>query len=242
VLCSSELPADVSKVGFISQDLQAKYTFQGIVPRGRYPEVVVVDVGSSNTKGAYQEKPGNPPTIATFNIALGTKTYAQEINQARGDGAFRVTAEVMRKEKLIPLISEPVQQHPGLQTTSRLYLVGGFCWAMTTLLHPEAIDAPWVTLTKDEIKTFCDHAMSNPRQILNPGLEKVDAKVLDKAKDEISRVGKVFTEDQMMAGAQILITFLDRIHYQEKKAIFFSRKGIYAWPEGYVVEKIGAEK
>lgn len=253
VVGSSGLPAEVRRVltdtiydegvkmDFITPEMEARYEFQGIVPRGRYPEVVLVDIGSGNTKGGYVEKLTPELKIAIFNIALGTKTYAQEINKARGDGAFRVTAEVLRKEKLIPLIAEPVQQFPGLQNSPRLYLAGGICWAMATLLHPNSVDSAWTTLTKDEIKSFCDRAMSNPRQLLTPSFDKVDAKVLDKVKDETARIGKVFNEDQLMAGAQILITFLDRIHYQEKKAIFFARRGLYAWPAGYVLEKIQAK-
>ena len=253
VVGSSGLPAEVRraltdtiyddgvKMDFITPEMEARYEFQGIVPRGRYSEVVLVDIGSGNTKGGYVEKLTPEVMIATFNIALGTKTYAQEINKARGDGAFRVTAEVLRKEKLIPLIAEPVQQFPGLQTSPRLYLAGGICWAMATLLHPNSVDSAWTTLNKDEIKSFCERAMSNPRQVLTPSFDKVDAKVLDKVKEETARIGKVFNEDQLMAGAQILLTFLDRIHYQEKKAIFFARRGLYAWPAGYVLEKIQAK-
>jgi len=73
--------------------------------------------------------------------------------------------------------------------------------------------------------------------LLSPDLQKIDPKILDKVQAEVARVAKVFNEDQLMAGAQILMTFMDRIHYQDKKAIFFARKALYAWPQGYVLEK-----
>jgi hypothetical protein len=45
-----------------------------------------------------------------------------------------------------------------------------------------------------------------------------------------------------MAGALILKTFMDEMHFDEKDAIFFRRDALYAWPRGYILEKIPANR
>jgi hypothetical protein len=63
-----------------------------------------------------------------------------------------------------------------------------------------------------------------------------------KANEELTKIVKVFSEDQLMAGAFILKTFVDEMHFDEKDAIFFRRDALYAWPRGYILEKISANR
>jgi hypothetical protein len=63
-----------------------------------------------------------------------------------------------------------------------------------------------------------------------------------KANEELTKIVKVFSEDQLMAGAFILKTFMDEMRFDQKDAIFFRRDALYAWPRGYILEKIPANR
>ena len=98
-----------------------------------------------------------------------------------------------------------------------------------------------------DIDRFCDKATTDPNGLLHPELDRIPksfkAKDLEAAKqraqEEVERVGRVFTEDQLMAVAQILKVLKDSGLFEEKDAIFFAgQKALYAWPLGYILKKI----
>ena len=120
---------------FISSTDEAKYTFDGIVPEWRLGQVVVVDVGSGNIKGAYFESAQGGKHV-TFSIPLGTKALANKVDSSRGEMGFQEAAQMAKQDILIPQIREQTQVRPGMQTSSRVYLAGGASWALATLTRP----------------------------------------------------------------------------------------------------------
>lgn len=262
VVGSSGIPADVKSaiagktflegvtVEYIDAVKEATLVFRGIVPPKRLSQVVVLDIGSGNSKGAYVEKTKPGLTFTTYSIPWGTKTYAQEINKGRKDGSqFMVVADPLRKELILPAVQSAVRDFPGMQNLRRAYLAGGIPWAMATLLHPEEIgtdkkgrESAWVKITAEDIAKFYSKATTDPAALLQPDLAGVRKENRQKAEDEVARVGKVFNHDQLMAGAQILKTFADEMHFERKEAIYFARRALYAWPQGYILEKLAANK
>jgi hypothetical protein len=257
---SSGIPAEVKSaiagktflegttVDYIDATKEATLVFRGIVPPRRLTQVVVLDIGSGNTKGAYVEKTKPELTFSTYSIPWGTKTYAQEINKGRKDGSqFMVVADPLRKELVLPAVKSAVRDFPGMQNLRRVYLAGGTPWAMATLLHPEEIgpdkggrERAWVKITVEDISKYYNRATTDPAGLLQPDLSGVRKENRQKVEEEVARVGKVFNHDQLMAGAQILKTFADEMHFERKDAIYFARRALYAWPQGYILEKLAA--
>ena len=235
-------------IEFIDPAQEASLVFRGIVPARRLSQVVVLDIGSGNSKGAYVEKAKPALSFTTFAIPWGTKTYAQEVNKKRKDGSqFMIVADPLRTELLLPAVQSAVRDFPGMQNLRRAYLAGGIAWAMVTLLHPETVgpdknghEDAWVKVTVEDIANFYNKATTDPAALLQPSLTGVRKENRQKAQDEIARVGKVFNQDQLMGGAQILKTFSDEMHFERKDAVLFSRGALYAWPQGYILEKLAA--
>lgn len=259
---SSGIPAEVKSalagktflegaaIEYIDAEKEAALVFRGIVSPRRLGQVVTLDIGSGNSKGAYVEKSKPEVKFTTYSIPWGTKTYAQEINKGRKDGSqFMVVADPLRKELILPAVQSAVRDFPGMQNLRRVYLAGGTPWAMATLIHPEEIGADrkgressWVKISVEDITKYYTKATTDPAALLQPDLSGVSKENRQKAEDEVARVGKVFNHDQLTAGAQILKTFADEMHFDKKDAIYFARRALYAWPQGYILEKLAAGK
>jgi hypothetical protein len=235
-----------AKMEFISVEKEVSFEFRGIVPPRRVNQVVFIDIGSGNAKGAYSlASAGNVP-LKTFVFPWGTKTWAHEINQARGDGDFQLAADLLGQNKLLPAIKQVVQENPGINSLRRVYLAGGITWAMCTLLHPYD-QGSWVKIEASDIDTFFERTKTDPDSLLHPDLDQVPknltGKDLDAAKEKakaaVTKVGNVFSEDQLAAGAQILKELKETFGFDKKDAVFFAgEKALYAWPLGYVLEKV----
>jgi hypothetical protein len=259
IVGSSGIPADVrqilsdkileeveEKIEYATPEKESDLLFRGIVPFHRLTQVVVLDIGSGDSRGAYVDKLRPDLSFTNFEIPWGTKTCAGEINKLRRDGDFRVAADAFRLDILVPAVKGQIQRAPGMQTSRRVYLVGGIAWAMATLLHPYDQEGSWVKFYPGDINTFCEKATTSPNLLLHPDLTNpppvVPKNNVAKANEELTKIVKVFSDDQLMAGALILKTFMDEMHFDEKDAIFFRRDALYAWPRGYILEKIPANR
>jgi hypothetical protein len=237
-----------AEMEFINVEKEISLEFSGIVPAKRYNQVVLIDIGSGNTKGAYNEHSEGGAALKTFQLPWGTKTWAHEINVTRGDGDFGLAAHVLGENKLLPGIRQFSRENPDLNNRRRVYLAGGITWAMCRLLHPFD-QGSWVRVSDSDIDAFYERVKNDPGALLDPDLSQAPKGLAGerletakkKAESEIARVRDVFSKDQLLAGAQILKALKDTMAFDKKDAIFFAgEKALYAWDLGYVLEKITA--
>jgi hypothetical protein len=241
----SALTFSEGQIDFINPSQEAVLVFKGIVPVRRLSQVVVLDIGSGNSKGAYLESPKSGD-FATYSLPVGTKSWAAAVNASRtGDISFAAAADALRGSKLLPAVRSCIEQFPGMQGRRRVYLAGGTAWAMATLLHPEQIGVDangfrsnWVKLNAHDVDDYLKMATDNPGALLHPALTSVSERNRKEAEDEVAHVNTVFTQEQILAGAQVLKAFSDEMHFADKDALFFSRRALYAWPHGYLLEKL----
>ncbi|MBV8588309.1 MAG: hypothetical protein JO308_18645 [Verrucomicrobia bacterium] len=229
-------------IDFLTVDQEAKIEFTAVVPRNRIKQAVSIDIGSGNTKGGCWAATEPNSEFITFNVPWGSKTWAEHIDKVRGDTNFLIKADDLHGE-LLEAVRTQTQLNPGLQNKPRLYLSGGIVWALVTLLKPTD-SSILVKLSVADIDTFCQKATDDPMTLLNPDINESssssdsDSANTSKAQTEIARVGTVFSENQLMAGAIILKTLRDECYFQRKTAIYFSRNGLYATAIGYVISKL----
>jgi hypothetical protein len=230
-------------IDFLTADQEAKIQFSAVVPRSRIKQAVSIDIGSGNTKGGCWAATQPNSEFVTFSVPWGSKTWTEHIDKTRGDTNFLVKADVLNSE-LLEAVRTQTQLNPGLQNKPRLYLSGGIVWALVTLLKPND-SSTLVKLSVADIDTFCEKATDDPMALLNPDTDESSSESADsdsantsKAQSEIARVGTVFSENQLMAGAIILKTLRDECYFQRKTAIYFSRNGLYATAIGYVINKL----
>jgi hypothetical protein len=247
---------DGTPIDFMDVARECRLVFRGIVPPRRMGlnQVVVLDIGSGNSKGAYLTKNTPPLEYETFSVPLGTALLAKTVNDKRkpGEAFLPVAMGVVAEQVLAPLRSQ-VRAKPGMQNCNRIYLAGGLPYVMTTFLHPERIgvkdkedptgkkDSDWVELSPEDISSFYTRATTDPTELLHPDLNTVKgitAENRPKAEKEIANASKIFNQDEITAGAILLKTFMDEMRVDRSKKIFFSRAALYAWPQGYVTEKL----
>jgi hypothetical protein len=258
VVGSSGIPADVREtlaskiyeetgrtIEYATPAMESDLLFRGIVPTHRLTQVIVLDIGSGNSRGAYVTKTQPEMSFTNFEVPWGTKTCESEINKIRRGADFLVAADAFCTDTLIPAIKNQLARAPGMQTLRRVYLVGGIAWAMAILTHPYDQNGLWVRIAPAEIGAFYQKATENPELLLHPDLSSPPANVpkgaASKGAEEVAKISKVFDEDQIAAGAFLLKTFADEMHFDQKDAIFFRKDALYAWPQGYILQKI-AEK
>lgn len=232
---------------------ESEFVFKGIVPGKRMGlnEVVVLDIGSGNSKGAYLTQNTPPLSFDTFNVPLGTGTFAKLIKgeQKNGDNFMSVALSVTA-DKLLPPLRAEVRNNPGMQNCTRLYLAGGLPYVMSTLLHPDQVvkkdrddhsgtkNSDWMDLSAADIDKFYEIATTDPASLLKPDLSKIAAADRAEVEKEVNNAIKIFNQDELAAGAILLKTFMDEMNGSRKTKIAFSRAALYAWPQGFVADMI----
>lgn len=254
------------KLDSINVETEARLVFQGIVPLHRMEAgtAIVLDIGSGNSKGCYLSE--SPDQFACFSLPLGTSTFTDAITELikkEPDKDRTTAAAAIVDRELLPSLERQVRRMTGMQNCNRLYLAGGLPYVMTTLMSPEKIgakdledptgskDSDWVNLDPKTIYEFCEIAMSDPARLLNPeyGKNKLHSGNQQEGLKELAKVKKIFNQDQLRSGATLLKLFMDKMNarakvpnkQKEKDGIIsFSRRALYAWPQGYVREKLAA--
>jgi hypothetical protein len=233
------------KVNYITVDQESQFVFKNIVPADQQADVVVLDIGSGNSKGSYADVRDEGTRLVSFSLPFGTKTFAEEIDSQRQNGSFLITAESLGRQIIQPAVHDDAQIAPGLRHRSRIYLVGGIAWAMAQILHPFEMKQPLIKFSPQELEDFFAEMIKSPREALQPDLRSaphqpaVDAaQARQKAGDAIAKIGNVFTDNQLVAGAIILKSYLEQMNYRDR-AVYFYTDALYAWPQQYIVEMNG---
>jgi serine/threonine protein kinase len=234
---------------FISVEDEAKFVFDGVVPEHRRQQVITVDIGSGNTKGAFL----NGKEYQTYGIPFGTADFSKKVDEKRGDKSFIAEAEKQKKESIVPQIRQTTRLTPALANTSRIYLAGGIAWALATLTHPcdkdQSIDtkeervASFTRLRAEDINTFYINATRDSKTLFQPNLSACTPEQRKRAEKDIARMQKkTFSGNDLIAGAEILRALSEELKFAEKDSIFFARYAIDALPIGYLIQQLEASK
>jgi serine/threonine protein kinase len=234
------------KMEFISADEEAKYVFDGVVPEWRRNDVITVDIGSGNTKGAFLQGANQ---YETYEVPVGTGESTIQIDNKLDDKSFTVKAEEQTKTVVVPAIRQALRQHPKLSNSPRIYLAGGIVWALATLTRPcekeqtiarskEERVASFTRLRAEDINTFYNNATRDRKTLFQPNLSACTPEQLKKAQKEIKKVESKFQDKNLIAGAGILRAFSQELNFAEKDSIFFARYAIEALPIGYLIKHL----
>ncbi|BAY98046.1 hypothetical protein NIES37_19940 [Tolypothrix tenuis PCC 7101] len=232
---------------FITSEEEASFGFDGVVPAWRLNETIVVDIGSSNTKGAYLDS--NNKHI-TFSFPFGTGRFTREVKKSQGNIDFTKAAENLKQKKLIPQIASEVQLKPGMQTLPRVYLAGGISWALSTLTRPcskkvytvagknqERLDS-FVPISSEDIKTFYYNATQDKKALFNPDLSNCSTERREEVQKDIAKIQTgTFSEDELIAGSEILRAFNQELNWSGKQ-VFFVPSAKDALPIGYLQQQL----
>jgi Ppx/GppA phosphatase family len=230
---------------FITPEAEANFGFDGVVPEWRRSEVISIDIGSGNTKGAF---PISDNQHDTFSIPFGTVTFTKEVERVKGTSGFQAAAEGAKKE-LAQMINNEIQRKPGMQNSPRVYLAGGISWAMSTLTRPcakeyavigakvERFDS-FVPIRSEDIATFYNNVTQAPKALFEPNLSECSDKRRAEVLKDIEKIkNDTFSIENLIAGAEILRAFDKELGFSGKQ-VFFARSAKDALPIGYLKKQL----
>jgi exopolyphosphatase/pppGpp-phosphohydrolase len=238
LLASAVRDACGLKMTFIDVKREVELSVAGTVPPRDADRAVLLDIGGGNTKGGYCE-PGKG--CVSFGIPYGSVTFTDRVKKA-DKGTFAENAEALRQEVLAPALKKAVEGKPELTQRPRVYLSGGACWALATLMHP-GDRSGYVALSADDIDAYRKRIVAAGGDFPAPDLATIlDPEVREAARKEIGQVKDVFKPEQLLAGAEILKALSDEFGFGKDKKVCFVRHAQVAWILAYVAEKATAPK
>jgi serine/threonine protein kinase len=235
---------------YISVEEEAILGFDGIVPDNRRSQVVTIDIGSGNTKGAYLEETqsGQADKYTTFGIPFGTRKFTELIDKRPAGADLIATATAEKNKVLVPEIRNLAGRKPGLQNLPRVYLAGGISWALFTLVRPcqpeqtiatkEERIARYGRVYPEDINTFYNNAIANQATLFQPDLSKCTPEQRKIAEADLAKIQKTFKKDNLIAGAEILRALSSELNFDRRERIFFAREAIHALPIGYLKQQL----
>lgn len=134
------------RMSFINADEEAQYGFFASVPVKYRDDSVLIDVGSGNTKIAYQNK--SDGVVNTMEVPFGTVSLSKAIMETNPPD-FAATYKDEVNKIVAPEFRKTVQSRPGVLNRKRIYWIGGAAWATATYTHPEASTAGVVRIFKE---------------------------------------------------------------------------------------------
>ncbi len=204
---------------------EVELAIAGLVPRSRWQNSAFVDVGSGNTKGGCLGSDGRG---ACLSVDLGSVTFADRVSKDANGKPFDEVAEALRSTLIEEPLAEQARTIPGMMTRPMVYLSGGAAYAMTTLMHPEAILLDQVEFTSNDISDYLRRLVNSPR-VPVPDFEAIpDPKIRAAAVKEFGKVRDTFTRENLVSGAEILVGLATVLHL-DGKILIFDRNGATAW-------------
>jgi hypothetical protein len=202
---------------------------------------ILVDVGSGNTKGGYLEigAARGMPRAAAFSIPLGSVSFMAQVEATKeGKDNFAETVAKLCEQAVTKPLTDAVAKDPEFSKRRAIYLLGGATWAMVTLLKPETIGKPYVSISADDIDNYHKLLLANPGGYPPVDLDRIkNEKDRDRVEKDVRRVGKTFSPEGLLAGCEILRALSRVLRFKEKQLVF-PRLGYLAWIGAYVEGRI----
>jgi exopolyphosphatase/pppGpp-phosphohydrolase len=218
---------------FIDDKTEVELTVAGVIPRGDRAGSWSLDIGSGNTKGGY--KPQGKPLVYV-SVPLGVVTFTQKVQQeAKAKGiSFADAATRLRPSALVAPLKAGTKDLPELAKRKRVYLSGGTLWAMVSFLKPREVGRAFVTFTAADIAAFRSLIVKADGKAPSIDVSTIANRDLrERAAREIQTVNKVYSPENLLAGAEILTALVEAFDL-EQRTLIFPRNAAVGWLAAYV--------
>jgi hypothetical protein len=224
---------------------EARLSHLGIVPDKRRFSTFLIDIGSGNTKGGYFPDGKSTENFKLFQLNWGTKSTFNE-TEKRCDGDLSLPnfnknlVRVLQQAENADVIYA-VNASGAYPLSDNIAVSGGIAWATATLLHPELVDNPVISITFDELVKFNEKLAKNFSAVQPDFLVSNinNAEDRERARAEILRVHKVFDQKALMSGAGLLWKIMRQFESAfETKHFYLVKNGQVGWVSAYVDQTI----
>ncbi|MEO5996442.1 MAG: hypothetical protein ABIN89_06925 [Chitinophagaceae bacterium] len=226
-VAQNAMPDYKSQIGFLTPNLESRYTNMGLVLPKSKEKSVSIDIGGGNTKGGYYAF----GRFESFSLPFGSRTMP-------------LTA----KDTVLPYnIKNELKmfnQTPGIQNMREVFFLGGIVWAMVNVMHPEKAGQDYVTFTYNDVINFQRLTSGDYNTLGSYASDKIekipDFETLNKARRNLVETQNTFTAENLRRGAFLLAGIMDEINIPtvKKRYYFLSKGSQIAWITGYIVYNI----
>jgi hypothetical protein len=232
------------QVEIVDVTKEAMLSHLGIVPESRRFNTFLIDIGSGNTKGGFFPF-DNTETFKLFQLTWGTKSVANAAEKKCEDDKSlvnfnkqlnRVTAIAENNE-----IIYAVNSSGSYPVSDNIALSGGIAWAVATLLHPELLDRPVISVSYAEVIKLGEKLYENFDALAPEFLTRNISSIAEKenAIKEISRVHKVFDQKSLMSGTGLMLKIMRQfVSVYETKQFYLVKNGQVGWISAYVDQTV----
>jgi hypothetical protein len=232
------------QVEVVSVMQEAMLSHLGIVPNSRRYTTFLIDIGSGNTKGGFFPD-GNTNNFKLFQLNWGTKSTSNETEKRCEEDKSLVNynkqlARVLSAAENTDIVYS-VNASGAYPLSDNVAVSGGIAWSIATLLHPELIDNPIVSVSYDEVEKFNEKLYKNFNSLSAASLSATITNEEEKENvlKETSRVHKVFDQKSLMAGTGLLLKIMRQFESAfESKQFFLVKNGQVGWVSAYVDQNI----
>ena len=228
------------KVVVIDVKQEAMLSHLGIVPESRRYSTFLIDIGSGNTKGGYFPN-GNTKDFYLFQLNWGTKSISNATEKKMEDDKSIGNYQKQLSRTLLQVenseIIYAVNVSGSYPLSDYIAFSGGAAWAAATLMHPELVDNPVISVSFEEVvkfyekiyTSFSNYSPENLAKSSNDDNEK--AAIMKAAKT----VHGVFDQKSLMAGTGLLLKIMRQFcSIYESKKFFLIKNGQVGWISAYV--------
>jgi len=232
------------KVVVIDVKQEAMLSHLGIVPESRRYSTFLIDIGSGNTKGGYFPN-GNTKNFYLFQLNWGTKSISNtaekkmEEDKSMGNYQKQLTRTLSQVEN--SEIIYAVNVSGSYPLSDYIAFSGGAAWAAATLMHPELVDNPVISVSFEEVVKFYEKIYTSFSTYSPESLAKVSNDDTEKA--AIMKAAKtvhgVFDQKSLMAGTGLLLKIMRQFSsIYESKKFYLVKNGQVGWISAYVDQSL----
>lgn len=230
------------EVEIVDVATEAKLSHLGIVPNSRRYTTFLLDIGSGNTKGGFFPD-GNTKNFKLFQINWGTKSTANAAEKRlEGDNSLGNYQKQLDRVLYGAENSEiiyAVNSSGAYPLSDNIAVSGGIAWAVATLMYPDQLERPVISVNFDDVVKFYDRLYKNypsvtAEVIAGKGNRNEQNEAVYKA---VNQVNKVFDQKAMLAGTGLLIKIMRQfVSAFDSKQFFLVKNGAVGWVSAYVDE------
>ncbi|MFH6995517.1 Ppx/GppA phosphatase family protein [Flavobacterium sp. FlaQc-48] len=212
----------------ITASLEGKLLLKGCIPPKNYLNSMILDIGGGNTKGGYINVVNGANIFFPIAVDIGTITLTEKVIKRN-----KLKPSLDYKEAsfdYMPTLREDFERmysnRPESVKKENIYLSGGAVWAFYTLFNEKSAENNFNEIRYEDIVSSKFIIENNFGKIVSLSLTNPDVK----------KVLETYSQKNLIAASNILLTALEEIPNINNKKIFFAKQGQVAWLVSYIVD------
>ena len=218
----------------VSYEIESKLMFKSCVLPKNFNESLILDLGSGNVYGGFINTVNKQQVFKSFSVNIGTMAMCELLYQKAK--TYKTDEFISLLEDYKPTlkkeITEMFDSEPLHYQKKNVYLTGGATWAFFTLFNGGDNQDNYVEF---KLKDVLDYDLILRTDFIKYKSQAVDDKY-------VRKVINTFTQENLIAANEILISTLSNIQNIEKKKLYYSKQSETTWLVPFIADNLKGKK